>query len=201
MRGRASGSPTSAPELLALRNQGSPVGGVSLLRPGHRRPGSGTSRGTSRDPGVPWVIPEASREGVMAYLGWTLGGVAGGSSGWTWVEKVLHPKGRALSHQDWVWRSIAFQCCWNQAHGRDVAGRDVGCVCWAGLAGRCVTRRLSEPAWLRQCPGFWRSLHPCLCLWPAGPIPRGLGSCWASRPGDLAHLPLRLLLWRTQPGL
>lgn len=91
----------------------------------------------------------------MAYLGRTLGGVAGGSSGWTCVEKVLHPKGRALSHQDWVWRSIAFQCCWNQAHGRDVAGQDVGCVCWARPAGRCITRRLSEPAWLRQCPGFW----------------------------------------------
>lgn len=96
MRGRASGSPTSEPELLALRNQGTPLGGGSTLRPRRQASRCGaTPRGPSGDAGVSSSSQgpcERGRRPIWTEH-WEGLWAAGGKSGWTWSEKFLHQGG------------------------------------------------------------------------------------------------------------
>lgn len=99
-----------------------------------------TPRGPSGDTGVSSSSQGRCKRGRRPI--WTEhweGPWEGGQAG-LGLRSVYTQGGGALSHEDvWVWRSLAFGCCWNRVQGR---------------LGGAVTRQLSEPACSCQCLGF-----------------------------------------------
>lgn len=198
VRGRASGSPTSGPALLALRSRGTPWGGGFPWDPGARSPGSRSPPGAP--PGVTGAAPGLQRPGKRGdgpsglHTGW-----GSGREGRAWSERVLHPKEGALSPD--ASGAGGAQLSGTAGTGRVPAGPGPVLGRAAGQGGRAA---LSPGGHLRL-PGpadAWASGgHARACAsGRAGPSPR----IWASvapacpPPPALAPRPATSPLWPAQ---